>query len=145
MLCSILLCKSLFLLTCLPRMETFRPFNQCFSTFWASSPGKRKIFKPLSRSKKFVNYLYIFQYSKTPNKYRFCINFSPKYCLMIKIYNWRLIQGEICTFRSIKLFQVPAKRSPSPGAGTRPGGWESLLLITPFWRKIQYMHSSIHQ
>ncbi len=41
--------------------------EQCFSTFWASSPGKSKIFKLLSRSNFFVMILPLqgmFQYSK---------------------------------------------------------------------------------
>jgi len=51
-----------------------------------------------------------FQCSKTPNKCRFCLNFSSQYCLLTVINNWRLIQGEICTFRSISIISSPIKK-----------------------------------
>jgi len=46
---------------------------------------------------------------------------------MTKVKNWRLIQGKICILRSF-----PAERSPSPGTGMNPGGWEILIYRITF-------------
>jgi len=40
-----------------------------------------------------------------------------------------IFQGEISKYKYLIfiIFQVPVRRPPSPGTGTRPGGWETLL------------------
>ncbi len=55
------------------------PLAQWFPTFWASSPGKRQMFKLLSRSNVFeVLCLRImcFMDPKTPNKCQICLHYS---------------------------------------------------------------------
>jgi len=48
--------------------------------------------------------------------------------LLTKFYNFNYIQVEISRFWD-KYVHVssPGKKSPSPGIGTRPGGWVTLL------------------
>jgi len=64
--------------------------KQCFSTFWAVSPGKRKIFKLLSRSKKKLLRYYlsnIFLYSKTPINVGFALIIVQNVVLLTKLDN----------------------------------------------------------
>jgi len=47
--------------------------------------------------------------------------------LLIKLENLGVFKVKLVNIKFSKIFQVPEKRSSSPGAGTCTSGWETLL------------------
>ncbi len=103
---------------------------QCFSTFWASSPGWRQILTSLSRSlffKVLVILIWIFNHV-------FLLKCAPKRGLLelhFQSFFWlnsKMLNLEI--FKVSKSVQVPVRRFLSSGTGMRPGGWETLNKCT---------------
>jgi len=91
----------------IPFPQTLEPYTvyQYFSTFWASSPGKRQVTVPGRLIEGF----------SVPEIYALCsqyiqILFYWLNSTILLIYKLKFVNLEFS-----KIFQVPAKRSPSPG------------------------------
>jgi len=109
--------------TSLPRSVQWNlkyAIEQCFSTFWASSPGWRQILTSLSRSQFFLSFSpsYMcfqscFFYYKMHRGFAFCLNCISNHFLT-KFNNWYLFNAEFREFLSFK---------------NSSGGWETLPYI----------------
>ena len=87
---------------------------QCFSTFWTPSPGKRKILKLLSRSKKNVLSLFHNNLCSSAKKHELDVIFTwivvQNHVKLTKFNNLTLIQGEICKFWIFKIIPSPGEK-----------------------------------